>query len=93
MQTLCINKNVVQMMLSQIQTEDTHFPAVIYNSELFGWAKDLLTQVRITNSQFLGFCFYEDRSWRVKHIKCLYNAHKTMFLVLFFSWPTKKELQ
>lgn len=46
MQTLCINKNVVQMMLSQLQnvTEDTHFPAVIYNSELFGWAKDLFTQ-------------------------------------------------
>lgn len=34
------------MMLSQLQnvTEDTHFPAVIYNSELFGWAKDLFTQ-------------------------------------------------
>lgn len=40
------------MMLSQLQnvTEDTHFPAVIYNSELFSWAKDLFTQVRITNT-------------------------------------------
>lgn len=51
----CINKSVVQMK--------TLSPTVIYNSQLFSWAKDVFTQVRITNSQFL-----------LKHWKRMYNT-------------------
>ncbi len=71
----CINKSVVQMK--------TLFPTVIYHSQLFSWAKDVFTQVRITNSQFLRFCFY-DRSWWIKHWKRMYNTIK------LFWGPAKK---
>ncbi len=60
-------------------SQKTLFPTVIYNSQLFSWVKDVFTQVRITNSKFLRFCFYEDRSWWIKHWKRMYNTIKLCF--------------
>lgn len=61
-------------------SQKTHIsPPLFIIHSFFSWAKDLFTQVRITNCQFLGFCFYKDRSWWIKHCKRMYNTIKLCF--------------